>query len=626
MPLSVFGQPNIALLEATAHKNKLFVSNSDVGTNYDLHYHRLNWTIDPAQYYIKGSVTSYFHYTQSDVTSIRFDMSDYLQVDSVWYGQSKQPYTLSDNILEIQLPSGFRQQYQADSVTVFYQGAPYQNGFGSFEQDYHNGTPIIWTLSEPYGARDWWPCKQNLSDKIDSIDVIVTSPPEYKAASNGVLFYSDTNPTRTISHWKHRHPIATYLIAIAVTNYAVYSDYASCSQTDEQIQILNYVYPENLNYTKQQTQKIVEIIELFNKLFIPYPFKDEKYGHAEFGWGGGMEHQTMSFMGGFSQFLMAHELAHQWFGNYITCRSWKDIWLNEGFAVYMEGLIVEHGLTDVSFRNWLRDEVATITSQAGGSVYVDDTTSVYRIFDGRLTYAKGGMVLHMLRRQIGDEAFFEAIRNYLLDEKIKNNYATTPQLIAHFEATAQKNLGYFFDDWIYGQGFPVYTVVWQHTGPDTVSINLHQTQSHASVDFFELKVPVQLIGSQSDTIIWLDNTENDQIFEIPLHFQAHSLVFNPNYDIVTRGSNVQEQVNDLNELTLTIRLLSQDGKYIVSTPNAVAYDKIAVYSLNGRLIKAIYPKQKTKAYELNLSDIPAGAYLVVFQKGNQNISRKLLKN
>ena len=156
----------------------------------------------------------------------------------------------------------------------------------------------MWTLSQPYGARDWWPCKQTLSDKIDSLDVYVTCPAAYRSAGNGlrVAEYLDASGQK-VCHWRHRYPIATYLVCMAVTDYVEYFDYADIQSGTLPIQ--NYVYAEELTYAQQNSPLAVPMMELFDSLFIPYPFAQEKYGHVMFGWGGGMEHQTMSFMGNF---------------------------------------------------------------------------------------------------------------------------------------------------------------------------------------------------------------------------------------------------------------------------------------------------------------------------------------
>ena len=269
----------------------------------DLVYQRMKWTIDPNVKYISGNVTSYFVSQVEDLSEIQFDLNDTMRVDSVIQHKKKINFTQKDNKLLIELnhPIKF---LELDSVQVFYQGIPEPeiNGFGAFTKSEHAGIPAIFTLSEPYGAMEWWPCKQSLVDKIDSIDIIVTSPDSFRTASNGIVV-SDVveNGFRTM-HWKHRHPITTYLVAVAITNYAVYSDWVEL-EGHRKIEILNYVYPENLDTAKVRTPVTVEFIQLYNEIFGEYPFADEKYGHAQFGWGGGMEHQTMSFI--FVQFFLS---------------------------------------------------------------------------------------------------------------------------------------------------------------------------------------------------------------------------------------------------------------------------------------------------------------------------------
>src|SRR5690606_6891199 len=124
------------------------------------------------------------------------------------------------------------------------------------------------------------------------------------------------------------------------TNYQVDVQYAPLS-TDSLL-MLSYAYPEDFGMVSSAATSLLPKITLFDQLFGPYPFAAEKYGHAQFSWGGGMEHQTMSFMGSFHPEIMSHELAHQWFGDKVTCGSWAEIWLNEGFATYLSGLAYEH--------------------------------------------------------------------------------------------------------------------------------------------------------------------------------------------------------------------------------------------------------------------------------------------
>ena len=281
-----------------------------VTNNYDLKYNRCEWQIDPAINYIKGAVTFFFEPLVNNFNQIQFDLSDSLTVDSVKYHSTSLTFAhLTGDLLQITLNTTIPIN-TLDSLTIYYQGVPAGSGFGSFVHSTHSGTPIIWTLSEPFGAKDWWPCKNDLIDKSDSIDVIVTVPQGNRVASNGVLISETPSGSNVIFHWKTRYAIASYLVAIGVTNYVQYSNYVPLPAGDSLL-VLNYVYPEDLVPAQSQTPDIINVIKLYDSLTIQYPFAKEKYGHCEFGWGGGMEHQTMSFVVNFGHSLIAHECAHQ---------------------------------------------------------------------------------------------------------------------------------------------------------------------------------------------------------------------------------------------------------------------------------------------------------------------------
>ena len=500
---------------------------------FDMRHHLLDLSVDPAIRAISGTVTHRVAATQ-ELAQVVLDLADELIVSSVLVdGQPAVFAHASDSLvveLSPQLPEG-----EEASIAVTYSGVPPETGFGSFVQDEHEGAPILWTLSEPYGARDWWPCKHDLNDKADSLDVIITTVSGNRAASNGLLIAEDDLGNGTVRfHWRHRHPINHYLVAFAVTNYTVYSDVVPLASGD--VEVLNYVFPENLADAQGGTVNSISQMQLYSDLFGEYPFADEKYGHAQFAWGGGMEHQTMSFMGGFHYELVAHELAHQWFGDLVTCASWEDLWLNEGFATYLSGLCYEF-LAPQYWMPFKSGRRGHITSQPGGSVLVTDTTSIPRLFDSRLTYAKGAYVLHMLRWVCGDDAFFEGVNNYLNDPEIRNRSALTSQLIEHLETAAGISLSEFMEDWYVGEGFPTYQLVWTQDINGQVNAMLEQTTSHPSIDFFEMPVPIRFeADGQMETVI-LDHAFSGQTFSFPLPFQASAAQLDPELWIVS-GQNL----------------------------------------------------------------------------------------
>lgn len=593
---------------------------------YDLKYHRLEFFFsDINNKYIRGAITSYFLPKTSGFNQISFDLADNMTVDSVIFHQNKiNDFLLINDELTINLGEVLPENIK-DSISVYYKGVPDTDGFGSFEQTTHNGTPVVWSLSEPYGAKDWWPCKQSLDDKIDSIDVFVTNPDTYKAASNGVLITKISSAGMKTTHWKHKYPIAAYLIAIAVTNYSSYSDYVTLG-TGENVEVLNYVYPEDLSYAQSNTPNVLDVIQLYSNLFISYPFADEKYGHAQFSWGGGMEHQTMSFMSGFSHHLMAHELAHQWFGDYVTCGSWHDIWLNEGFATYLDGMTHEYNLNDdgVSFDEWKQDNINYIISQDDGSVYCDDTTDIWRIFNSRLSYKKGAMVLHMLRKYIGDEAFFNGITNYLTD--LGGGYALTTDLQWHLEQTYGSSLQEFFNDWYYGEGYPVYNIYYSQNTDKTLTVTINQTQSHNSVNFFNMKIPVKFEGTDKDTIIWFDNNENGEVFTGNPGFTVTAAVFDPHHDIISAGSAVLKIDTFDKKQNVFIRPNPAKDKITVTFFEKILPDKVVIYNNVGKVIKQ-FRKENHSSYkfEFDISDLQGGLYYISFYAEGKNVTKKFIK-
>ncbi|MEO8766609.1 MAG: M1 family metallopeptidase, partial [Ginsengibacter sp.] len=355
---------NIALAESRAHfrlnSARVYTSASQ---NFDITYYRCEWKVDPAIQFIAGKVTPYFTII-SPGGYISFDLMDALKVDSVIQNNTSLSFGHVNNSLKINF-SAAETVGALDSLSIYYHGVPPSTGFGSFITTAHAGVPVMWTLSEPYGSRDWWPCKNGLDDKADSIDIIITNPSQYTAASNGIRQSETISGTDKITHWRHRYPIATYLICMAVTNYAEFENYVQIGNNNVPMQ--TFCYPESLALFQQNTPLVLATLQYYSAVFGDYPFAKEKYGQVQFGWGGGQEHQTSTFIISPNESLMSHELAHQWFGDKITCGSWQDIWLNEGFATYLASLDLEkkYPLTVTDTR---KSEIADITSVPRGSV------------------------------------------------------------------------------------------------------------------------------------------------------------------------------------------------------------------------------------------------------------------
>jgi aminopeptidase N len=338
------------------------------------------------------------------------------------------------------------------SFTVYYHGNP--GGTGTFNWDTRGAYPLVWSISEPYGAREWWPCKDRMDDKADSMAIAVEIDTALYCGSNGTLdSVVNSAPGWHTYYYSNQYPIVTYLVSIAVSKYTVWSQYYHYSPGVDSMPIVHAVFPDVVSQSQNAYAPMPLILEILSDNFGQYPFIEEKYGHALTYLGGGMEHQTMTSIGPYFNWLTGyiHEAAHQWYGDMITCESWQDIWLNEGFASYAEAVWYLEISGQPAYQSYMNGMAYT----GGGSVYVDDTTNVGRIFSGDLSYDKGAWVVHMLRGVLGDSLFFACLDAYYNSE-YKYGAATTEEFKNLCEQTTGVELDWFFDEWVHGQYLPNY--------------------------------------------------------------------------------------------------------------------------------------------------------------------------
>ncbi|WP_307460343.1 M1 family aminopeptidase [Chryseobacterium sp. SORGH_AS_0447] len=608
--------------EMKSFAQKMAVGNTNPNTlNYDLQYQRLDLAINPAVYNVSGSVTSHFKPNQS-MSNIYFDLDNQMTVSQVQYhGNTLAFQQLSTKEVKINFQSALPANV-LDSLTITYSGAP-TTANNAFFNGTQGGTAVLSTLSEPYGAQDWFPTKQSLNDKIERVDVKITTPSQYSVASNGKLMAETTlGNGQKLTFWRTQYPTAAYLIAFSVTNFVKLTD----TMGNPPFPFINYIFPStstnttnmsNIDWTKT-------VMNTFETYFGPYPFRNEKYGHMEFQAGGGMEHQTMSSMGGWSRGLIAHELAHQWFGDKVTCGAWNDIWLNEGFATYGEHLANEKLLmSNTDFLNYLLGQKNYITSATGGSVYVADAnlTSVGTIFNGRLSYSKGGYVLRMIKWILGDTAFYQALKDYHARPALAYNYVKTQDLNASLLTSTGKDFTEFFNDWIYGQGYPTYDIRWKQVG-STVTFRAAQTQSHPSISFFEMPLPIKVNGTGGQVAYFaLNNTFNNQYFTQTVNFPVSSVEFNYEYQILEKNSTVAQD----NTLSISDAGKDQFALYPNPARNELNLKGInqptdfTIYFIDGKLMrKGTYQPEKS----INISELVPGTYILKINDKNVKFLKK----
>jgi len=519
------------------------------------------------------------------------------------------------------------------TVETFYRGVPGSSGFGSFAFSTHGGVPWIWSLSEPYGSKDWWPCKDHPLDKADSVDVIITCDSTWKVGSNGILVSVINNGDGTKTHfWKHRYPIASYLVSITITNFVQFSNYFRYTPTDS-MEILNYVLPEHLATAQASLPRTVEMLQIFSDLFGLYPFINEKYGHAEFGWGGAMEHQTMTSTGTFSENVIAHELAHQWFGDMITCRTWPDLWLNEGFATYLTGLYREVRYGTASYWSYINGLVNSAKS-AQGTLYVQDTSNVSNLFNSNRVYNKGAMVLHMLRHVLGDSVFFQAMYNYAHDPRVRFGTASTAEFRSVCETTSGRDLGWYFNEWVFGERYPSYTYSWSAqpgTGGYDVTVRINQTTGTTNPPFFIMPIDLKFLATGWDTTITVFNDTNGQTFNFTLPHNPTTVQFDPEGWIL---KNVTLVAVD-EPLPLPFRFaLEQNFPNPFNSSTTIGYQvgtsglvRLSLYTLLGQEVAVLVNDIKQPGhYEVTFDakDLPSGMYVYQLRAGSFRETKKLI--
>jgi len=471
--------------------------------DFDAQYYSLDLNIDPTAKTIDGKVNIVCQVIAQSLSKLELDLWDGLTISSIYMKGNpgdQLSYTLGDDLLAIELGAEFLQGQLID-VVVEYSGSPQNSPYESFGFDSHNGTPMIWTLSQPFGARAWWPCKDVPSDKADSVDIRITVPGNLIVASNGALIDKTTQGDFTTFHWKEKYPIATYLVSLAIYSYKVsYDDYLY-NNGEDTMKIHFYMFPDHADKFAQVNSKTKEMLAFLSGLFGEYPFVDEKYGHAEFtrdDWA--MEHQTCSSFGErlLDERTVVHELAHQWWGDMITCENFHHIWLNEGFATYSEILWEDHINPGTANSLMMKNRYLYL---GPGSVFMEDVNSL-DVFAEKyeLIYEKGPWIVHMLRHVVGDSTFFEILRTYYGS---RHQYGTS--LIEDFQATCEqtagKDLNKFFQQWIYGEYHPVYAYGWSiKAGENGYDVKLRIDQVQENTGVFWMPVDVKITMNSYDTV------------------------------------------------------------------------------------------------------------------------------
>ena len=455
-----------------------------------------------------------------------------MTVDSCKVNSSSAIFTRSSTQLFVDLGTsyGAGSSFSAD---VFYHGNPV-GGFYFTSNSY--GSPVYYSFTEPYDSRLWFPCYDWPNDKA-RCEVICTVPAGYFAVSNGRLYSVTNNPDTTTTYlWKENYQIATYLISVTVCDYAQIDTYAVV-ETDT-IPVQYWVYPQDSLEAVTDFKKTPKMIEYFSDIWLNYPFPGDKYSMAQAELGGAMEHQTCTSWGfpmpgdARYEWVVAHELAHQWWGDLVTCSDFANIWLNEGFASYAEALWQEYEYGPTAFKNHLIAFEGNIFASRFGSVKYPIYNPPSTYLFGTAVYKKGAWVLHMLRYLLGDSNFFNGMQAY--GQSYAYSTANTEQFQTAIEGYSGMDLDLFFNQWVYSPNYPILNWSWTYTSIGTtyyLDVNLNQKQTTPLV--FKLPLEFRLSTLVKDSLFTILDTLRNQHFSMVLKSPITGLVFDPNYWVLS---------------------------------------------------------------------------------------------
>lgn len=612
-------------------------------TKYDLKFYHLNLNVERNTRYISGNVLSKAKVVAASLDSFAFVLHVNHTIDSVYVNGAKRNFIRRDSLVLATAGTPIPQNTVFDAI-VYYRGSSPTGGGAAIGDGYSTGTStswgnqVSWSLSESLCAYQWFPCKQDLTDKIDSSWVFATTDSANMVGSNGLLKNVVSIGSKKRYEWKSRYPIDYYLISVATAKYRAYNFYAKPQYlAPDSILIQNFVYDNAIYNTSWNTQKtalnkIKQTLEMECKLYGMYPFYKEKYGHSMAPFSGGMEHQTMTSLGFFDFEIDAHELGHQWWGDNVTCKAWKDIFINEGWASYTEYLCDQYlgSISGNSASNKMNTVHNSVMSQPGGSSYFTnaDTMDASVIFDSRLTYDKGSAIIHSLRYEINnDSTFFNAIRSF------QNTYRGSTASVIDFRNFMQTYTGMsfvqFFNQWYYGEGYPTFDVKWNQAG-HTFVMQSTQTQSMpSSVPLFKTPVDYRISRTaMADTLVRLQHNTGVENYTLSLNGIVTGITVDPGNWILNK---VIGPVKDAS-LTTGIETQTKEEALVFVGPNPTSSElnvylyhntkaTVEIVDLAGKMVLT---KTIEAQAEFDISKFANGVYVVTI-KNNEGAPLKVTR-
>ncbi|MFH2035526.1 MAG: M1 family aminopeptidase, partial [Candidatus Zixiibacteriota bacterium] len=510
-------------------------------TEYDVTYYDIAIIVNEISETVAGQVKIEARSLIDGLDTIEVDFFDNMVIDSIYGSSGLLNFSRLNNRVTIELDKSYSIG-ELFAVVFEYSGTPEiidDQGF-SFDRT-EAGDVSIYTLGEPYMARSWWPCKDRPDDKPDSVDISVICNDDYYCVCNGKRVDSTGNGDGTTTYqYSIRYPIATYLVAVTIGEYRIWTDWYKYSPTDS-MPIIFHVFPEYYNYSLSKWNITDYVLTVFSDIFGEYPFINEKYGLATVATFTGLENQTITIGApeiAFAEDFVVHETAHQWWGDMITCNSFHETWLNEGFATYSEALYFEQKYGNLYYHTVMNQ----IEHYYSGTLYIVDTTSGWNMF-GSIVYNKGAWVLHMLRNVVGDEEFIDILQAYY--NSIHQYADATGEDFKNIcESVTGLDLDYFFDEWVYGERSPQYKYMaaYYFDADDNIYhtyLKLSQTQE-TNPTVYEMPIDIDLkVNPYSGETFRIFNNSRDTVLYFETSFEPNLIEVDPDNWIYGTVNNIE---------------------------------------------------------------------------------------
>ena len=522
------------ILNASSRAN---IQSIDV-LHYDLSLNLLNNLTPPYKNSYDGSVTINAK-ALTEINEISLNAHNYsLHIDDV-SGSSKS-FSHAGNKLAIVLDRSYAEGEEFSVIIKFRHKDVFDTAFYSYDG-------MVYTDSESAGARRWFPCKDVPNDKA-TVKITAVVPEDVQFCANGLMTDSISSSGEIRYVYESKHLVATYLIAfVASKKYLLAVEGWKFPSADKEEMEVRYYYQrgETMFNLRNIMQKTNRMLDYFSEIYCEYPF--EKLGFATtdryFPWGG-MENQTIVTLcpDCWIEDLICHELIHQWFGDMITPETWADIWLNEGFATYNEALWIENAYGKQKYQDAVEYEAMKyLNSNAGWAIYnpewKTEEPNDLQVFDPGITYSKAGCILYMLRYVLGDEVFFDVLKKYSNEEKFRYGNISTEEFENFVEVVSGKDLGWFFEQWIYGPNHPVYQLNFTKDKADEgkwkVQYIIIQTQKNSG--YFKMPVEIEVtFADGSKKLLTEFNDYNMQTFDFIFDKEPVKIKFDPRNMIILK--------------------------------------------------------------------------------------------